>query len=239
MKTLALHNPLARGPEVAHLQGLLKERGFFHSKVDGIYGPYTANCVLAAKKHYHFPAAKMIPVAGDFFIHVLTTNKSPFHAPILAHHQAAEATREELIRSKILDYATWGIDHEPEIHYQEARPMDHLDDLRHLPQTFDCSTFVTKAYKFAGASDPNGSGYNGYGYTGTLMNHCKHITREMLKPADIVVYGPYPGHHTAIILEPGTDPLTASHGSERGPMRIRVSQERPYQPAGITYLTIF
>jgi hypothetical protein len=65
----------------------------------------------------------------------------------------------------------------------------------------------------------------------------ENIDRGAVEPGDVVVWGEYPGHHCAIVLAPGDDPLLASHGQERGPLAIRFSGESPYQPAEVTWLS--
>jgi hypothetical protein len=133
---------------------------------------------------------------------------------------------------KIVAAARWGIANEPRIHYGEVRPFP-LE--RTLPLTTDCSGFVTLCYFLGGAPDPNGLGYSGRGFTGTLLRHL-HET-ENPRAGDLVVWGAYPGHHVALVLEPGVDPLLCSHGAERGPVAIRFSEECKWQPADYTWLT--
>ena len=134
-------------------------------------------------------------------------------------------------RQRIVAAARWGIANEPRIHYGEARPFPLS---RRLPLTTDCSGFVTLCYFLAGAADPNGLGYDGEGWTGTLLRHLPEAAR--LRPGDIVVWGVYPGHHCALVLEPGGDPLLCSHGRERGPLAIRYSDECRLQPPEVTWL---
>jgi cell wall-associated NlpC family hydrolase len=107
----------------------------------------------------------------------------------------------------------------------------------HLPLATDCSGFVTVCYFLAGAPDPNGRGYDGEGWTGTLLTHMTAIAPDDVQAGDVVVYGDYPGHHAAIVLEPGDDPLLASHGQERGPIAVRASIESRYQPLAVTWLS--
>jgi cell wall-associated NlpC family hydrolase len=138
-----------------------------------------------------------------------------------------------LARSKIVTAARWGIAHEPQIHYGEIRPMPLG---RTLPLTTDCSGFVTLCYYLAGTSDPNGLGYDGEGWTGTLLRHLEHVAAANVRRGDLVVWGRYPGRHCAIVLEPGDDPLLCSHGQERGPVEIRFSTESRFQPSTVTWL---
>jgi hypothetical protein len=138
------------------------------------------------------------------------------------------------LREKIVTAARWGIEHEPEIHYGEIRPIPLG---RRLPLTTDCSGFVTLCYYLARAPDPNGSRYSGYGWTGTLLRHLRAIGPADARKGDIVVWGAYPGRHCAIVLEADDDPLLCSHGAERGPIAIRFSAECRYQPPQVTWLT--
>jgi len=144
--------------------------------------------------------------------------------------------RERRKRARIVAAARWGAAHQPEIHYAETRPipLQPAGVLHALPFTTDCSGFVTVSYRAAAAPDPNGANYSGQGFTGTLLSHGQKVAKPA--PGDVVVYGPGDGHHAALIVQGGSDPLTVSHGSEAGPMLIRVSAERRYQPPGTTYL---
>lgn len=143
--------------------------------------------------------------------------KKPAVRVLLAHLNPKPS-----IRSKIVKWAYWGAAHEPQIHYRESRPMPLKAG---LPLTTDCSGFVTLCYRLAGAPDPNGLGYNGSGYTGTLLSHGQHIPLAFVQPGDVVVYGPGTGWHTALVVKAGSDPLTVSHGREGGPAFCRVSQD--------------
>jgi len=138
------------------------------------------------------------------------------------------------VRQKIVAAARWGIAHEPQIHYGQVRPFPLT---RALPLTTDCSGFVTLCCFLAGAPDPNGNGYDGYGWTGTLLRSLEAIDAEDAQPGDVVVWGRYPGRHCAIVLEPGDDPLLCSHGTERGPVAIRFSDESRYQPSAVAWLS--
>lgn len=131
------------------------------------------------------------------------------------------------VREKVVLWARWGVQHTEAIHYAETRPMPAKLE---TPLTTDCSGFVTLCYKAAGAEDPNGLGYNGEGYTGTLLAHAEKHGRvfgevSKARAGDLIVYGPGAGEHVAIVVEPGKDPLTVSHGSESEPAYVRVSQD--------------
>lgn len=127
------------------------------------------------------------------------------------------------VRKDICDNALWGASHEPQIHYTEGSTrMMAVHHPRLLPMDADCSAFVTDCYSWAGAPDPNGFGYNGSGYTGTLIAHNKQITLPEVGLADLCIFGPGNGDHVSLILEAGSNPRVVSHGSEGGPRIIRL-----------------
>jgi hypothetical protein len=138
------------------------------------------------------------------------------------------------VRGQIVGVARWGIRNEALIHYAMVRPIPLR---RALPLTTDCSGFATLCYYLAGAGDPNGLDYIGQGYTGTLLRHMRHVGRAAARPGDLVVWGRYPGHHVALVLEADEDPLLCSHGQERGPLAIRFSEEDETQPRPATWLS--
>ena len=141
------------------------------------------------------------------------------------------------MRDQIVAFARWGIENEPQIHYQQLRPMDGLDQPQKLPLQTDCSGFATLCYKWAGAPDPNGCDFNGTGFTGTMLKSCRHVLKAAAKPGDLVIWGDYPGHHVCLMLEAGNDPLLVSHGQEKGPFAIRFSEECKYQPTPVSFLS--
>jgi hypothetical protein len=141
-------------------------------------------------------------------------------ALVFAFSSAETATVAD-VRSRILAWARWGLAHHTQFHYRQTRPMQYSEN---LPWIGDCSAFVTFCYKHAGAADPNGLNYNGQGYTGTLLSHGRQIARSEVQPGDIIIYG-NPTVHTAVIIEPGDDPLTISMGHEGAPDLIHVNQD--------------
>lgn len=135
------------------------------------------------------------------------------------------------IRARIVEYALWGCQHQPSIHYAQVRPIPHTKAaLQRLPFATDCSGFATMAYQWAGAEDPNGNGYNGAGYTGTLLQHGTQIAHstpdgkfvgKTPRPGDLIFFGDFPGHHVTIMEKTVRGAwLTISHGQEIGPAEI-------------------
>lgn len=143
------------------------------------------------------------------------------------------ARRSRAIRAQIVQTARWGVAHSADIHYAEVRPIPVQIRPESLPFTTDCSGFATLCYLWGGARDPNGRGYDGTGFTGTLLTHGRRIRRlAYAQPGDLIIYGPAPGHHVVIVVEKGRDPLVVSHGNEAGPVLERHSAELAVQPAG-------
>jgi cell wall-associated NlpC family hydrolase len=237
-RTLHLANPLLHGPDVAALQRLLTAgaAGDVHpGPVDGEYGPLTAAAVRRAKRVLGYPEEGCNEVAGPRLVALLGGAAA---APAgFAARAASRQAEESALRARIVANARWGIVHEARIHYRQLRPIDGLGEPRRLPLETDCSGFVTLCYAWAGAEDPNGLAYSGAGYTGTLLAHMTTIPVKAAQPGDLVVWGPPPGHHVALALEDGDDPLLCSHGQERGPLAIRFSSESSAQPAPATWLS--
>ena len=128
------------------------------------------------------------------------------------------------VRADIVKWAKWGVDNRASFTYTEdGRRMSGVHAPGITPCICDCSAFVTYCYSWAGAPDPNGQGYNGQGYTGTLLSHGTSITKAQAVPGDVIVYGKGTGDHTALIVEAGNDPMTVSMGEQGDPNYVRVS----------------
>jgi cell wall-associated NlpC family hydrolase len=231
VRTLRVTEPLQTGPDVLALQHLLAQYG--PGPADGQFGPLTAAAVKRAKWALGYPKAQCNGSAAAKFVGYLEGTA----VPAAYATRAKERRQGSGLRQAIVANAQWGIANEPQIHYAEIRPIPALHQPRQLPLTTDCSGFATLCYAWAGAPDPNGLGYSGQGWTGTLLTHLKPVAQAAVQPGDLVVWGAPPGHHVAVVLEPGADPLLCSHGQERGPCAIRFSVESQYQPAQVTWLS--
>lgn len=105
--------------------------------------------------------------------------------------------------------------------------------------TMDCSESVTLMARLAGLADPNGNGYNGLGFTGTMLAHLPHYADP--KAADVgalCVYGPDNGDHVTMVKEPGPDPLMFSHGKPGDPELVRFSVVKAALRPPQTFLSI-
>jgi len=124
------------------------------------------------------------------------------------------------------------------VHYRQLRPMrsryintfEELQNAIARGMWLDCSESVTLLCHLAGFSDPNGFGYNGWGFTGTILNRCKpHFTA----PGDanigtLLVCGPGSGDHVMAVYKTGSNPILFSHGSEGDPKFVRYNSIVPY-----------
>jgi cell wall-associated NlpC family hydrolase len=240
VRTLHLTNPLMSGPDVKAAQQLLAQNpygNFNPGTADGFYGPATGNAAKAAKWALGYPDNQCDMGCGPKLIALL--QGAPMPADFAARRQQRQQTLTQAgsVRDQIVAFAQWGIQNEPQIHYQQLRPMDGIGQPRKLPLQTDCSGFVTLCYAWAGAPDPNGLKFSGQGFTGTMLQACSHISKAAARPGDLVVWGPPPGNHVALVLQPGPDPLLASHGQEKGPIQVQFSVASKYQPTPVTWLS--
>jgi hypothetical protein len=235
-RTLRLTDPLTSGQDVASLQRLLAP--YHPGAVDGVYGPLTAGAVERAKWALGYPLERCDGSAEPVLVAYLLGLPLPQADEERQPARARDAAAWLELRSAIVAVARWGIAHAGAIHYEELRPIDGLHRVRQLPLRTDCSGFVTLCYAWAGAPDPNGLGFSGQGYTGTLLQHLQPVPLDGVQPGDVVVWGPPPGIHAALVLEPGADPLLCSHGREAGPLELAFSAETRAQPAPAAFLAL-
>ena len=238
-RTLHLTNPHLSGDDVRWAQELLAVNaygGFNPGALDGEFGPATAAATKQAKWLLGYPSRACDGSFGPELAAFLQGHKLPPAYQLRRNRRFKQAAGGPALRTKIVALARWGIQNELSIHYQQLRPLDGLNQPQKLPLDTDCSGFATLCYRWAGASDPNGGNFSG-AYTGTMLTHCRHIPKAAAQAGDLVVWGAYPGHHVALVLEPGSDPLLCSHGQEKGPLAIRFSTEGAYQPKPATWLS--
>lgn len=233
-RTLELSNPPAHGPDVLALQKALKAAKLYAGALDGKYGQSTAHSCEVALFRLGAPKSAIRPhrqTADPTLTAYLQGHKRlPVAWKLRRRKRLNVPTADEAKRAAVVAY--WNgfcIPHEPDIHYRESRPIDGLDALERLPSYQDCSGTVTKACRAGGFQDPNGLFYNGSGYTGTMLAHCRRIAQHQVQPADLVVFvNPREpaGHHVCQVLElAGDDMWLGSHGQEADPRRILLSQE--------------
>jgi hypothetical protein len=155
-----------------------------------------------------------------------------------AHPRRLTPNEKRKARTLIATYCAKAIATKASKHYSQARPMTHLRLSPELPWTADCSGFVTGAYLWADmwtpfpVEDPNRLGYNGYGFTGTLLAanfHFKVPDGRRYFVGDVALFGPPSAtRHTTICRKGGTATTSvwASHGNEAGPYDTRLHYRR-------------
>lgn len=238
MITYTLQNPLladaapesdAKGHHEIHgLQRALQHAGIYKGQIDGAFGAGTALSCKQAKWRLGYPRKAVVETGGQQLYDFLTGKKGlPLAYQARRRARGYGISKNQKTRDKIVATAKWGVRNTLTIHYAQIRPFPlHLN----LPMTTDCSGFVTLCYFQAGAKDPNALGYSGQGWTGTLLNNGYAVPVYQAQPGDLVIWGSYPGHHVAVIIESDPrDPLIVSHGSEIGPLMLRLSAEHAAQ----------
>jgi hypothetical protein len=122
----------------------------------------------------------------------------------------------------LVDYCRSSVANEPKIHYSENRPMTHLGDDPDQGFTCDCSGHSTGCYYEAGWPDPNKNGYNGWGWTGELVDNPK--VGAPYKVGDLGLYGSSTSDTTHVVTcyvaGDAWSSTWCSHGSEAGPYAV-------------------
>ena len=248
-RALQVANPPFKGPDVEQAQRLLTQSpyGNFHpGDVDGEYGELTAGAVRRAKWALGYPEQLVNQIFGAKLAAYLHGTPLPLDYETLREQRAAAATQEVTLREAIVANAIWGVEKTDQIHYsQGGTRLEGLDRSRGLPLQTDCSAFVTLCFNWAGAPNPNGGDYSpkGPAYTGSLLKGCRRIAKSAVQPGDLVVWGAGTGDHVCLVVEPGEDPMLVSHGQEKGPVKLRFSDENRYQASvghgQVTWLSAF
>ena len=128
------------------------------------------------------------------------------------------------LRQWFCDNCEWAVGDKAHWNYAQVRPIPlGLPKFTHGTITTDCSGFVTLMAKWAGMPDPNGFGYSGEGYTGSLLNHLPHVPWSETWRGDLCVFGGGTGTHVVVLqlgVPHGGDPYVYSHGFQGGPIKL-------------------
>jgi hypothetical protein len=136
-----------------------------------------------------------------------------------------QLTEFERRQRNIVNTALYEVKRAGYIHYsQGTRRMEMITHRMRPPaagpdQQFytDCSAFDTWLRWLYGCPDPNGLGYNGYGFTGTMIQHGTVVSFNELQPCDLVFYGHPVSHVAMVVYRRDGRVWIVSHGSEDGP----------------------
>jgi hypothetical protein len=123
----------------------------------------------------------------------------------------------------LADFCKRSISAEPKWAYTQARPYRGLGVPPDEAHENDCSGHATLAYYWAGAPDPNGSGYNGSGYTGTLVQNPR-VSSGSYEVGDLAIYGDSTSSTEHVCTCHGAGSASSarwtSHGSGSGPYAV-------------------
>jgi lysozyme family protein len=238
-RVLQLANPPVKGTDVLEAQKLLLKNPFASfnpGKPDGEYGALTAGAVMRAKWELGFPATARNSTFGPN-IKAFLSGKKPLPAAFKARRakRMKEATSQQAIRKRIVNWALWGCKNSGHIGYSQNGNvrLAALGKKATLPLATDCSAFATLCYCWAGAPNPNAAGkYDPRQptFTGSMLAHCRRIPRAAVQPGDLVVWTPPgTGQHVCVVIQGGADPMLVSHGDDSGPKKLRFSAEDAYQ----------
>lgn len=208
---LKWQDPFSPAFNAAKVKAVKEFQHSAHIQPTGNYGHLTHQALVATRAVDH-PGEWAFDAYSASIMHAAATQKSPAR-------KAADA---------LFAAASYWIQQRSRIHYAEVRPFPLVKPPA-LPGTTDCSGFVTACFYAAGAPDPNGRGYDGLGYTGTLVGRGQRVTESQARPFSLVFYGhtthPSPAFppgsptHVALYLGGG---YVASHGSEPGPLKLPI-----------------
>lgn len=233
-ETVGVTTPMQTGAHVKDAQTLLSGTNAFHQgfgvgEIDGQAGPVFGNAVKRAKRALGYPSSQCGSNFGPV-LHAYLTGARKLPATYVIRRKAralaARVSPEKAARKAAVSIAASMIAIAAQIHYAMTRPID-LSGPKIKAGTWDCSGSCTRIFKLAGMPDPNGNGWNGSGYTGTIMAKCKQISRRDAQPGDLLVYGAYPGEHVVMVMSgtPSSGFMLFSHGEEAGPLHISEATE--------------
>jgi hypothetical protein len=134
------------------------------------------------------------------------------------------------VRAAVADFCRRSIAATGPWHYEQYRAMRYLGTSPDAYHESDCSEHATEAYYWArkmtgvAVPDPNHSGFNGYGYTGTLVDNPR--TSSPYKVGDLAIYGASTGstEHvcTCYVAGDAGSSVWCSHGSEAAPYAVEL-----------------
>lgn len=173
-------------------------------------------------------AKKLKPVTGKFgpkSFKALYTNYDKFGAALtqktwIALHKTHTTSSRQAKQAQAMKNMKYRRDKRSQIHYtQSSKRMQGVKSkMRPVPPKLsiweDCSSECTYEDWLVGWPDPNGLGYSGQGYTGTMIRHGKLVANPQI--GDKVFYGAsrWDINHVAEYIGGG---MVHSHGSESGP----------------------
>lgn len=221
-----------RGKEIRSLQSslaraLVKNGITTTNKKNGVYGEQTRQDVARFKRHFNVNPVVGTDFGGDGeWGHLLPFIGKYDQSFIDGYAERVERDRAKAVSAAKVAAAAKGVGTQARlagialqfyagrIHYvyRQFRPMpaDLFDPSAY--NRLDCSSSVTLIYKAAGLPDPNGRGYDGQGYTGTLWPRGTYVNGT-IQPGDLCFYGSQDGgipSHVSIAIS-STECISFGH----------------------------
>lgn len=212
-----------RGRDVIAVQRALRHAGFRDKPPTGMYGPGTRKAVRKfQEKHHLHPDGEYGP---ETHREMVRWHHFDDYGEWLLAHTKVGPTKAQVAQRTMRATGFYVVNRRGAIHYtQGPMRMQGVRQKLHPPQYprwEDCSSMATWFTYVAGVPDPNGLGYDGFGYTGTQILHGVEVTRSDAKVGDLVFYGRARNAISHVAMYVGNG-MVVSHGSEGGPYYIPI-----------------
>lgn len=203
MPEVAFCRPLLRGAKggdvIAHKRALSRWDSTVYPwhQFSPFFGEYMEKAVKEFQRHKNIQATGKIGERTHTELERAKRQRGKINEPAFDAYaidlardfcRAFVKTPEERKREAIVAAGFYWHENRMRISYSQYRPFQRGRP-PWVPSRWDCSAFVTCCYEAGGAADPNGRGYDGLGYTGTLVSHGASIAQSALEPGDLVFYG--------------------------------------------------
>lgn len=218
-------NPLhlgMEGSDVFALQRALKAAGCRKRRATKHYGVRCRYNVRVFQKRHN------LKVTGKFGQATMDKLAKYYdgYGVYLINQQAKKTARATAVHQSVKT-AFFLLAHKNETYYTQDANLRMLCVTQKIypprvPKWFDCSSTCTWYRFVAHLPDPNGLGYNGYGFTGTMLEQGKKVTDPL--PGDMTFYS-NPDH---VAIEVGQG-YVISNGSTPGPYYLRRNYRPVYQ----------
>lgn len=147
------------------------------------------------------------------------------------------------VRAQLRTLMTETARNEKNWHYRAVRPLTipSLETALHGVVVSDCSFGCKILCKLAGAHDPTGGSFDGYGNSSSMFRALPHIEFADVQSGDAAVFGHVSGEQHAVLIYEKCATVGAtlvwSHGQEAGPIIVPLSIEIAAHPgATVTFL---
>lgn len=207
-----------------------------------------AECTVTARAHLWSALPGMVvevlkrgPATGKWFVSALTSHpldisqgvQITLQKPVPKRAEPAAAasniqagqrptsgiTLSGSTRQKIVQAAQQALANRSAYSYAQVRPIPFGNT---APIDTDCSGFIIRCYKFAGAPDPSGNNFDGAGNSDSFVTHC--VRTNTPQPGDIVVW---PDHAAVYIgsgkiIEFGSNPIVQSTVAAENAIQVQI-----------------